>query len=68
MRPNYPTTILPEDRREVERYATSGHTHHRLDYHFVWRTKYSKSILGPVLSPFLVDTISAICKENHVKL
>jgi putative transposase len=68
MRPTYATTWLSEDPRAVRHYDQGGHTHHRLDYHFVWRTKYNKTILGPVLAPFLVERIGAICAERRVTL
>jgi putative transposase len=67
MRPTYLTTVLPEDSREVTRYDLGGHTHYKLDYHFVWRTKFNKKILGPVLAPFLVEQIETICFNKQVK-
>jgi len=55
MRPTFTTTCLIEDPQEVTRYDLGGHTHYKLDYHFVWRTKFNRKLLGPVLTPFLVD-------------
>ncbi len=67
MRPRYTTTCLIEHHHEVTRYEIGGHTHYKLDYHFVWRTKYNRKLLGPVLTPFLVDEVESICREKHVK-
>jgi len=67
MRPNYQTTTLIESPLEVTRYDLGGHTHFKLDYHFVWRTKLNRKVLGPVLSPFLVEQIETICKAKRVK-
>jgi putative transposase len=68
VRPSYLTTYLIESSLEVSRYDLGGHTHYKLDYHFVWRTKFNRKILGPVLSPFLVDQVEAICAVKHIKL
>ena len=43
------------------------HTHYKLDYHFVWRTKFNRRILGPVLTPFLVREIESICVAKKIK-
>jgi putative transposase len=61
------TTCLIESPLEVSRYDLGGHTHYKLDYHSVWRTKFNRKILGPVLAPFLVDQIGTICKAKEVK-
>lgn len=67
MRPRYETTWLTEEpRRLVARYDLGGHTHHRLDYHFVWRTKFNRKILGPTLAPYLVAEIGAICEAKGI--
>ncbi len=67
MRPSFTTTCLIEDSREVVRYDLGGHTHYKLDCHFVWRTKFNRRILGPVLTPFLVSEIESICVAKKVK-
>jgi REP-associated tyrosine transposase len=67
MRPTFTTTCLIEDPHEVTRYDLGGHTHYKLDYHFVWRTKFNRKILGPVLTPFLVDQMESICRSKKVK-
>jgi putative transposase len=67
MRPTYNTTRLIDDPREVTRYDLGGHTHYKLDYHFVWRTKFNKRILGRVLTPFLVGQIDSVCVAKKVK-
>ena len=67
MRPNYQTTSLIESPIEVTRYDLGGHTHFKLDYHFVWRTKFNRKVLGPVLTPFLVEQIENICRAKRVK-
>jgi putative transposase len=67
MRPSFITTCLIEDSREVARYDLGGHTHYKLDYHFVWRTKFNRRILGPVLTPFLVREIESVCVAKKVK-
>src|SRR5271155_2145578 len=67
MRPSFTTTHLVDDSRAVVRYDLGGHTHYKLDYHFVWRTKFNRRILGPVLSPFLVREIDTICRAKKVK-
>ena len=68
------TCALPSPRRTsatisraVARYDLGGHTHYKLDYHFVWRTKFNRRIIGPVLSPFLVHEIETICVAKKVK-
>jgi putative transposase len=67
VRPSFETTRLPDDTREVTRYDLGGHTHFKLDYHFVWRTRLYRRILGPVMSPYLVGEIEAICHAKKVK-
>jgi putative transposase len=67
MRPNFTTTVLIDDAREVSRYDLGGHTHYKLDYHFVWRTKFNRKLLGPVLTPFLVNEIESICNAKKIK-
>ncbi len=67
MRPAFTTTCLIEDSREVRRYDLGGHTHYKLDCHFVWRTKFNRRILGPLLTPFLVREIESICIAKKVK-
>jgi len=67
LRPTYLTTRLIESADEVTRYDLGGHTHYELDYHFVWRTKFNRKILGPRLSPFLVEQIEGICHAKGVK-
>ena len=67
LRPSFTTTCLPEDSREITRYELGGHTHYKLDYHFVWRTKFNRRLLGPKLAPFLVDEIDTICRTKYVK-
>ncbi|WP_165220555.1 IS200/IS605 family transposase [Aquisphaera insulae] len=68
MRPTYMTTRLIEDPRAVRQYDLGGHTHYRLDYHFVWRVRFNRKVLGQVLSPILVDLIDSICLNKGVKL
>jgi putative transposase len=53
--------------REITRYELGGHTHYKLDYHFVWRTKFNRRLLGPKLAPFLVSEIDTICRNKKVK-
>jgi putative transposase len=67
VRPSFLTTCLPEDPQEVTRYELGGHTHHKLDCHFVWRTRFNRRILGPVLSPFVVLDIDTICRAKKVE-
>jgi putative transposase len=67
MRPSFTTTALIDDAREVTRYDLGGHTHYKLDYHFVWRTKFNRKLLGPVLTPFLVNEIESICSSKRIK-
>jgi putative transposase len=67
MRPSFTTTAVIEDAREVTRYDLGGHTHYKLDYHFVWRTKFNRKLLGPVLTPFLVNEIESICGAKKIK-
>ena len=33
----------------------------------MWRTKFNRKILGPVLTPFLVDQMESICRSKKVK-
>jgi putative transposase len=67
LRPSFTTTCLPEDSREITQYELGGHTHYKLDYHFVWRTKLNRRLLGPKLAPFLVGEIDTICRAKNVK-
>jgi putative transposase len=67
MRPSFTTTHLVDDSRAVVRFDLGGHTHYKLDYHFVWRTKFNRRILGPFLSPFLVREIETICVAKKLK-
>ncbi len=67
MRPSYTTTCLIDDAREVTRYDLGGHTHYKLDYHFVWRTEFNRKILGPTLTPSLLEQIDSICATEHLK-
>ena len=67
MRPTFTTTCLPEDPQQITRYDLGGHTHYKLDYHFVWRTKFNRRLLGPILAPFLVSEIDTICRDKNVK-
>ena len=66
MRPSFTTTSLIEDAREVTHYDLGGHTHYKLDYHFVWRTRFNRRIVGPVLTPFLVREIEALCVAKKI--
>lgn len=68
MRPDYTTTWLVDNVNEIARYDAGGHTHFKLDYHFVWRTKFNRKILGRVLSPFLVAEILQVAKAKRVKI
>jgi putative transposase len=67
MRASFTTTQLVDDSRAITRYDLGGHSHYKLDYHFVWRTKFNRRVLGPVLSPFLVAEIETICIAKKVK-
>jgi REP element-mobilizing transposase RayT len=67
VRPSFQTTCLPEDAQEVTRYDLGGHTHYKLDCHFVWRTKFNRRIDWPVLSPFMVREIDTICRAKKLK-
>ena len=51
----------------MTRYDLGGHTHYKLDYHFVWRTRLNRRILGPVMSPYLVEEIESICHAKKLK-
>src|SRR5262249_10501289 len=68
MRPSFETTWITDDPREVARYDLGGHTHYLLHYHFVWRPKFHRRLLGPVLASFLVEQVGQICASKKVKL
>ena len=52
----------------MQEYRTGSHTRYSLKYHFVWVTKYRKSILiGPV-SIRLRDLVREICRTNDVEI
>lgn len=67
MRPTYLTTRLIEEPDSVRRYEVGGHTHYKLDFHFVWRTRLNRKLFGPVLTPFLVEQIDEVCASKKIK-
>lgn len=66
MRPTYLTTRRIEDANAIKRYDVGGHTHYKLDCHFVWRTKLNRTILGPKLTPLLVEKIDEVCASKKI--
>jgi len=51
-----------------ERYRRGAHTVTDFKYHFVWKTKYSYSVLKRDLALRLRDIIRDICTENKMSL
>ncbi|RZB36737.1 MAG: putative transposase [Desulfobacteraceae bacterium Eth-SRB2] len=51
-----------------ERYRKGAHTVTELKYHFVWKTKYSYSILKGEIALRLRDIIRKICTEKEITI
>jgi putative transposase len=51
-----------------ERYRRGAHTVTDFKYHFVWKTKYSYSVLKGELALRLRDIIREICSEHHMEI
>jgi len=51
-----------------ERYRRGAHTVTDFKYHFVWKTKYSYSVLKRDLALRLRDIIRDICTENKMSV
>ncbi len=52
----------------MEHYRTSAHTRFDLKYHFVWITKYRKTILGGQVGLRLRELVVEVCKTNDVEI
>ena len=49
-------------------YRTSSYSHFDLKYHFVWITKYRKSILADAVEIQLHELVREICRTNEIEI
>ena len=52
----------------MEKYRTSSHSRFDLKYHFVWITKYRKSILADAVGIRLRELVREICRTNEIEI
>ena len=52
----------------MENYRTGSHTRYDLKYHFVWVTKYRKSVLGGEVGLRLRHLVREICLANDIEI
>ena len=52
----------------MEHYRTSSHSRFDIKYHFVWVTKYRKSILTGSVGARLRDVVREICRTNEIEI
>ena len=52
----------------MEKYRTSSHSRFDLKYHFVWITKYRKSIFSGAVGKRLRELVIEICKANEIEI
>ena len=52
----------------MENYRTSAHTRFDVKYHFVWTTKYRKSVLTGAVATRLRDLVREVCRTNEVEI
>jgi len=52
----------------MENYRTGSHSRYDLKYHFVWITKYRRSILTGVVGNRLRDLVREICRTHEIEI
>ena len=52
----------------MENYRTSSHSRFDIKYHFVWITKYRKSILQDAVAYRLRDLVREVCQANEIEI
>ena len=52
----------------MENYRTSSHSRHDIKYHFVWVTKYRKSVLTGAVGARLRDWVREVCRTHDIEI
>ena len=52
----------------MENYRTSAHTRFDIKYHFVWTTKYRKSVLTGPVGIRLRELVREVCRTNEIEI
>jgi REP-associated tyrosine transposase len=52
----------------MENYRTSAHTRFDIKYHFVWTTKYRKSVLTGAVAMRLRELVREVCRSNEIEI
>ena len=52
----------------MEHYRTGSHRRFDIKYHFVWVTKYRKSILTGSVGARLRDVVREVCRTNEIEI
>ena len=52
----------------MENYRTAAHTRFDIKYHFVWTTKYRKSVLAGQVAVRARELIREVCKTNEIEI
>ena len=52
----------------MEHYRTGSHTRFDIKYHFVWVTKYRKSVLTGSVGVRLRDLVREICRTYEIEI
>jgi putative transposase len=52
----------------MENYRTSAHTRFDIKYHFVWTTKYRKSVLTGPVGIRLRELVREVCRTNDIEI
>ena len=52
----------------MEHYRTGSHSRFDIKYHFVWVTKYRKSILTGAVGARLRDVVREVCRTNEIEI
>jgi len=52
----------------MENYRTSSHSRFDIKYHFVWITKYRKTVLHGEVGHRLRELVIEICKANEIEI
>jgi putative transposase len=52
----------------MEKYRTSLHSRYDIKYHFVWVTKYRKSVLRGEVGNRLRDLVREICRTHDIEI
>ena len=52
----------------MENYRTSSHSRYDFKYHFVWVTKYRKSVLTGAVGQRLRELVREVCRTNDIEI